>query len=245
MRPGLDLAAEEYRARVAARELVSFRVALGESDLVVACEGPLETEARAALARHRRDLEGYIAAEPQFLASLEPVAIHPRAPRIVRAMAGAARAAGVGPMAAVAGALAESVGRSLLRRSREVIVENGGDLFVAVCSERVALLDTGPAAFGRALGLLLRPSLGPLGIATSSGTVGGSLSLGRADAACVIARSGALADAAATAVGNAVAGPGDIEAGLARARAIPGVLGVVVVVGSRLGAWGAVELVET
>ncbi len=244
MRPGLDPAVEEYRARVAARELVSFRVALGESDLVVACEGPLETEARAALGRHRRDLEAYVAEHPAFLASLAPVAIHPRAPRIVRAMAAAARAAGVGPMAAVAGALAEAVGRSLLRRSREVIVENGGDLFISVQGERVALLDTGPSAFGRALGLLIRPDLGPVGIATSSGTVGGSRSLGRADAACVIARNGALADAAATAVGNAVAAPADIEAGLARARAVPGVLGVVVVVGSRLGAWGQVELVE-
>ncbi|MBI2529230.1 MAG: UPF0280 family protein [Candidatus Rokubacteria bacterium] len=235
---------EEYRARVATRGLVSFRVARGESDLVVACEGPLESEARAALGWHRRELEAYIAEHPAFLASLQPVAVHPRAPRIVRAMAEAARAAGVGPMAAVAGALAEAVGRSLLRQSQEVIVENGGDLFVSVRSERVALLDTGPSAFGRALGFLIRPDRGPVGIATSSGTVGGSLSLGRADAACVIARSAALADAAATAVGNAVTGAEGIEAGLARARAIPGILGVVVVVGSRLGAWGQVELVE-
>lgn len=244
MRQQLDPEIEEYRSRVEARDLVGFRVVLKESDLAIACEGRLEGEALAALGRHRRDLESYLKEYPEFLCSLEPLSVHPRAPGIVRVMAEAARRAGVGPMAAVAGALAEAVGRTLLRRSREVIVENGGDLFCAVRRPRTVVLDAGPSPLSYTLGLRLRPEMGPLGICTSSGTVGGSLSFGRADAVCVVARGAALADAAATAVGNLVQGAAEIEAGLSRARAIPGVLGVVIVVGSRLGAWGTIELVE-
>lgn len=240
----LDPEIEEYRSRAEATDLVSFRVALKESDLAIACEGRLEDEALAALGRHRRDLEAYVREYPEFLCSLEPLAIHPRAPRIVRLMAEAGRLAGVGPMAAVAGALADAVGWALLRRSREVIVENGGDLFCAVRRARTVALEAGASPLSLTLGLRIRPEMGPLGICTSSGTVGGSLSFGRADAVCVVARGAALADAAATAVGNLVQGPADIEAGLARAKTIPGVRGAVIVVGDRLGARGDIELVE-
>lgn len=240
----LDPEIEEYRGKTEAAGLVGFRVTLKESDLAIACDRHLGADALAALARHRRDLEAYIREYPEFLRSLEPVRVHPRAPRIVRVMAEAGRLAGVGPMAGVAGGLAEAVGRALLRRSREVIVENGGDLFCAVRRARTVALDAGPSPLSWTLGLRVRPEMGPLGICTSSGTVGGSLSFGRADAVSIVARGATLADAAATAVGNLVGGPADIEAGLAAAQAIPGVLGVVIVVGSRLGAWGAIELVE-
>lgn len=240
----LDPEIEEYRSRAEATDLVSFRVALKESDLAIACEGRLEDEALAALGRHRRDLEAYVREYPEFLCSLEPLAVHPRAPRIVRLMAEAGRLAGVGPMAAVAGALADAVGWALLRRSREVIVENGGDLFCAVRRARTVAFEAGASPLSLTLGLRIRPEMGPLGICTSSGTVGGSLSFGRADAVCVVARGAALADAAATAVGNLVQGPADIETGLARAKTIPGVRGAVIVVGDRLGARGDIELVE-
>ena len=95
------------------------------------------------------------------------------------------------------------------------------------------------------IGLALPAALLPMAVATSSGTIGPSVSLGTADAATVLASSGALADAAASAVGNRVHGAGDIEAALDVARGIPGVLGAVVTVGGALGAWGQVELVPT
>ena len=82
----------------------------------------------------------------------------------------------------------------------------------------------------------------PLGIGTSSGTVGPSLSFGRADAACVLADTGALADAAATAVANRVRAPRDIEHALEAGLAIPGVRGVLIVAGGRLGVRGRVVL---
>jgi hypothetical protein len=125
------------------------------------------------------------------------------------------------------------------------VVENGGDVFVRVDSDRVIALDAGPASpFSWKVGIKVTRAMGPVGICTSSGTRGGSLSFGRADAACAIAPSAALADAAATAIGNQVQSAADIESGIAAARRIPGILGAVIVVGDRIGAWGAIELVE-
>jgi len=84
----------------------------------------------------------------------------------------------------------------------------------------------------------------PIGVCTSSGKIGHSLSFGRADAVVVLSRDAALADAAATAVGNAVKTGDEIEKGIHLARRIPGVLGVVIVVDDRIGAWGKVQLVK-
>ena len=240
--PPPDPMVAELRRRAHAWGLATFRVVLKESDLAIACSHPLREDALAALSHHRAQLEAYIRACPAFLSSLVPVPIHPGAPPVVVRMGLAAATAGVGPMAAVAGALADEVGRALLMKAPEVFVENGGDIFCRVTRERIVAVDGGPSAL--ACGLNVTPAMGALGICTSSGTRGGSLSFGRADAACVIAASAALADAAATAVGNAVVDAASIGRGLAVARHIPGVVGAVVIVGQTIGAWGAIELAE-
>ncbi|MCA1989441.1 MAG: hypothetical protein LDL07_09915, partial [Desulfarculus sp.] len=84
----------------------------------------------------------------------------------------------------------------------------------------------------------------PLAVCTSSGTVGHSLSLGRADAATILAKDAALADAAATALGNRVRTAADLATALDWAQGVPGVLGALVIKGSQLAAWGEVELVR-
>ena len=155
----------------------------------------------------------------------------------------AARAAGVGPMAAVAGALAARVGRQLVLLSPEVIVENGGDIFLAITQPATVSLFAGKSPLSHRVGLKIDPGLTPLGVCTSSGTVGHSFSFGRADAACVLAPKAALADAAASALGNRVQQAGDIAAALEWAETAPEILGAVVVVGDKLGVWGRVELV--
>lgn len=151
---------------------------------------------------------------------------------------------GVGPMAAVAGAIAQFVTRDLLRFSKEVIVENGGDIYLASEKERVVGIYAGSSPLSLRIGMVIEPEKTPLGVCTSSGTVGHSLSFGRADAVSVLSRSGALADAAATAIGNIVKGARDIEKGLARGSEIEGVSGVLIVVGEKMGVWGEVRLVR-
>jgi len=231
-----------YRTRVARPGLVAFQVAVRETDLLILAARDLSSRAREVVVQERARLESYIQAHPDFLTSLTPWPEDPFAPAVVREMVEAGRRAGVGPMAAVAGALAERVGRALLAESPEVIVENGGDLFVALTRPATIALYAGSSPLSQRVGLRLAPEETPVGVCTSSGTVGHSLSLGRADAACVLAATAALADALATALGNRVQAPGDIDAALAWLAGIPGARGGVVVVGETLGAWGQVEL---
>ena len=148
-------------------------------------------------------------------------------------------------MAAVAGAIAGFVGRELLDFSPEVIVENGGDIYLRTLRRRTIGIFAGGSPLTGKLGLQIEPEDTPLGICTSSGTVGHSLSFGRADAVIVLADSATLADAAATAIGNRVSDVADIEKGIEFARGIGKLKGVVIIKDDKLGVWGEVKLVPT
>jgi ApbE superfamily uncharacterized protein (UPF0280 family) len=146
-------------------------------------------------------------------------------------------------MAAVAGAMAEAVGQRLLRHSRQVLVENGGDIFLASARERIIeVLVTEQSPFFKNFFIKVPPVPDGMGICTSSGLIGPSLSFGESEAALVMAPSAALADAVATAVGNRVVTEASVDSALEFARSMPGVTGVVVVIGEKVGMWGSVEL---
>jgi len=147
-------------------------------------------------------------------------------------------------MAAVAGAVAEAVGEALLAETDQVIVENGGDIFLWTTRPRVVAVYAGDSPLTGKIGLRVGRVEQPLGLCTSSGTVGHSLSFGKADAAIVLAETAAMADAAATALGNRVQDAGDIESALSWLQGISRALGGVVVVGNSFGAWGEVEVVR-
>jgi len=234
-----------YRHWVKGDDLASFSVVVKETDLYIRAASNLRRRAHRLALKHREGLEKYIAHHPDFLTSLEPVEVEKDAPKIVRDMAAAARLCGVGPMAAVAGVIAEAVGRELLEFSPEVIVENGGDIFLKTLRRRTIGIYAGGSPLTGKLGLQIEPEDTPLGICTSSGTVGHSLSFGRADAVVVLADSAALADAAATAIGNRVSDVTDIEKGIEFARSIGRLKGVVIIKDDRLGVWGEVKLVPT
>lgn len=210
---------------------------------MIQADGRLEGLARERTLACRGHIERYIEDFPGFATTLAPWPEATAAPEIVRRMIQAGRIAGVGPMAAVAGAIAETVGRSLLEESRQVVVENGGDLFISTEGPVVVGLFAGDSPLSMKMGIRIMPSRGGIGVCTSSGTVGHSRSAGLADAVCVISRSCALADAAATAIGNQVRSRPDVEPAIASGRKIAGVLGIVVVIGRQMGAWGQVELV--
>lgn len=231
-----------YRGQVDPAGLVCFEIVHEETDLFVAARTDLAAEAALAVKRLRRELDAYAAAHPRFVESLVPVPVEDDAPDIVRAMADAAERAGVGPMAAVAGAVAEAVARALHPRSSEVIVENGGDVFILTANERRVRLDAGESALSGRVAILVGPAPEGLAVCTSSATVGPSLSLGSAHAATVVAQTGALADAAASALGNLVHRPEDLSRALERVVAIEGVLGAVAVIGDTMGAAGCVRL---
>ncbi|WP_372679988.1 UPF0280 family protein [Desulfosarcina sp.] len=232
-----------YRQRVRRVGLRSFRVVCQETDLMVQADRLLDDEAREQVLVCRGQIDGYIKRYPAFAVTLEPWREQAFAPEIVREMIAAGTAAGVGPMAAVAGAVAESVGRRLLDFSRDVVVENGGDVFIKTKGPVVAGLFAGRSPLSMKLGLNVADSGDGIALCTSSGTVGHSLSAGSADAVCVVSHSCALADAAATAIGNRIRSAKQIKAGIAFGQQIAGVMGVVVVAGREMGVWGQVELV--
>ena len=233
-----------YRNLLPDQGFISFEVKVKETDLHIRALRDLQPLALQSVLRYRYQLEQYISQKPEFLRSLVPLPADKFSPAIVREMIEAAESAGVGPMAAVAGAMAEAVGRDLLPQSPEVIVENGGDIFLRSSQElKVGIFaHTSPLSFR--VGLRIPPTPQGWGVCTSSGTVGPSLSLGRADAVCVLSRAAALADAAATTVGNLIRSPADVPRGLEKAKSIPGLSGVVIIIGDKLGAWGEVELIE-
>jgi len=231
-----------YHNWVKYSDLVSFRVTDKESDLQISAMGDFRVEALAEVRRCRADIECYIDQNLDFLVTLDPIDVTEGAPSIVIKMARAAKKAGVGPMAAVAGAIAEEVGHTLMKRSAEVIVENGGDIFISTKNPRRIGIYAGDSPLSGKLAIEVVAEDSPLGICTSSGTVGHSLNFGRADAVVVLSSSTALADAAATAVSNIVQTADDIPAAIKLAQSIDGVAGVVIIIGDKLGVWGKVKL---
>ena len=232
-----------YRHRLDPGPLITFQVRVKETDLLIHASRPMEDLTRELVLEQRRYLEQFIASHPDFATTLVPWTRKGPAPEIVSRMMDAGRRAGVGPMAAVAGAVAESVGRALLEEVDEVVVENGGDVFIQTNGSLTVGIYAGSSPLSHNIGLRIPASPKPISICTSSGTVGHSLSMGKADAVCVVSPQCALADAAATAIGNRVRSAADIRSAIEAARHIDGVTGGVIIVGETLGVWGTVELV--
>ena len=233
-----------YRKRVHPRDLTSFRVLVKETDLLVSSSKDLSTHATDSVHRYRTQLEDYIRSKPDFLSTLLPYPEDPFAPAIIREMISVTRIFGVGPMAAVAGTIAQFVGNDLLKYSQEVIVENGGDIFLN--SERPVTVSifAGSSRLSDKLGLIIHPEEMPAGICTSSATVGHSLSLGIADAVCILAQSASLADAAATALGNRITKRSELRTAIESIRESKDIEGGVVIVGNTMVSWGEIELTK-
>ncbi len=234
-----------YRHWIKDKDLISFNVSVKETDLYIRASTNLRRRALKLVLKYRDMLERYIERHPSFLTSLKPIPTDEDAPRIIRSMAQATRVVGVGPMASVAGAIAEFVGRELLPFSPEIIVENGGDIYLKSLEDRVVGIYAGKSPLTGRIGIAVNSKETPLGICTSSGTVGHSLSYGQADAVVVLSKSAILADAAATAIGNLIIRPGDIPKGIDFAQHITGINGVVIIQDDSVGLWGKVNLCPT
>lgn len=233
-----------YREKHAVAGRRAFTVQCRDTDLWIAADAALEPAARRAALARRTELESYIALHRDFLNALTPLPDDADAPPIAREMLAASRLAGVGPMAAVAGAIAEAVGRELLAYSPEVIVENGGDIFLK--SERPVLAEVfaGNSPLSGKLAYEIETGARGCGLCTSSGTVGHSLSFGKTDAVTILSASAAIADAFATAVGNSVQNKDDIPAALEYAKKYPEIKGCAIIVGGAIGLCGDLRVVK-
>ncbi len=238
----IDFTERFYRSRVGSSGLVTFEVAVKETDLLVSADQRFEKEARDLVFSSRHQIESYLEIHPDFLTALEPCPDDPFAPPLVREMMENTRDLGVGPMASVAGAIAQFVGTGLLRLSKEVIVENGGDIFVKTERPLTVAMFAGKSPLSEKVGLVISPGQMPLGVCTSSGSVGHSFSMGKADAACVLSPSATLADGAATALGNRIKGKKDLDRIGEWAAKTKGVTAALVILGDTMATWGRLEL---
>jgi len=234
-----------YRKIFSSNRLKKFQVIVNESDLYIQADKILEKEAKEILYEQRAYIESFIKDNQIFFTSLIPLHGCNASASIIREMINSSRLADVGPMASVAGAIAHFVGDGLLKYSNEVIVENGGDLFIKTKSCVKIGIFAGKSPLSNKIGINVFPDNKPLAVCTSSGTVGHSYSMGLADAVTIISESCALADAVATSTGNRVKKKQDIEGAIEYAKTIKGVKAVLIIIDKYMGAWGELEIFST
>ena len=235
-------AERRYRDFTDTERWKSFHVKVETSDLYIRADEDLSVPAETAARRARKQIEDHIDRQNEFLTSYSPVERIEGCPEIISMMYAASERADVGPLAAVAGAVAEAVGRELLDRSGEIIIENGGDIWMKIVRPASVSIYPGGYYFD-AVALKIHPDRTPCGICTSSARIGLSFSFGKADAATVIAPDAALADAIATGVCNRVQGEDTMEEA-ADYGMVNGATGIVIIYRDRLVARGDVELIN-
>jgi hypothetical protein len=232
-----------YRNQIKETSLNCFQVIVAETDLCIYANQAYKREAYECVINCRNQLEAFIRQHPSFATTLTPWTDLQPAPKIVRQMIQASQCAGVGPMASVAGVIAELVGIDLLQYSNEVIVENGGDLFIHKKKPFTVGIYAGDSPFSNRIGIHVDRVGESVSICTSSAVIGHSLSFGQADAVTIRSRSAALADAVATATANRVKSKDDISKAIDFAKNIVGVDGILILIGDAMGAWGNLEIV--
>lgn len=225
------------------KEWFSLRVSVSETDLLVKSKFSLEESYVVFLVKKfRKDIEDYILKHNEFKTALSPLPVKRPCPDIVFEMAEKSSLAGVGPMASVAGAVAEFLGKELISKSPELLVENGGDIFIKKQGDIKLSLYAGKGSFVNSLTLLVENKDGETGICSSSSFLGESLSLGNADLTTVISPSAVFADALATKLANMVYKEEDIGKALEFAKSFSLTRGVLAVKGERIGIWGDIRI---
>lgn len=231
----------QYRVSTHNQDLISFKIEHFESDLLICAKKNIQCQASQALVFYHQQVQTYVENNPVFAHSLVPLVLDKKAPLIVRQMFKAAKKAGVGPMATVAGAIAEAVGKDMLEFSPEIIVENGGDIFIATNKVRKIGIFAGIGCVYNQLVFSIDPKQTPCGICASSGQFGHSLSFGKSNATIVVAKTSALADGFATAIGNIVKTDDDLGKAVKIAKKVSEITGLIVITSSKLTAYGDIK----
>ena len=234
-----------YRSRFSNDERRWFCVKFLESDLWIGVDSgsyraSLEADTYAMLVDLRRQMDAYLLMDPQYKTSLTPYDAGLEAPNILKEMSRVSHKTGIGPMSAVAGAVAKKVAEFL--GTKEVIVENGGDIYAQAASDMDISVFAGQSPLSEKIGLHIPAAEFPLGICTSSGTVGPSLSMGRADAVMIVCKDVMLADSYATAMANRIKTVNDLQSVIDRISDIPEILGAIAVKDDRMAITGCYEL---
>jgi ApbE superfamily uncharacterized protein (UPF0280 family) len=234
-----------YRKWIKTDDFIKTQVSVEETDLQILSNKPLDRVwLEDRILNYHRNIQTYAAKDNRFLTALKPIAIESGAPKIIKHMAQASKLANVGPMAAVAGSIAQLLAEDLLREGySEIIVENGGDIFLTKQKKtRLVAIYAGDSKFSGKLSLCIKSIQTPCGICTSSATFGHSLSFGNADGVVILAIDAALADAVATATCNLVKSSNDFKKAIAFARKVSGVFGTIIILKDNFASWGEIVI---
>ena len=236
---------ERFYQKDFSRQWNSYEVNVKETELFVQSKGILDTSIiQSTVQALRSDVEAYIERFPVFATGLSSFSLQEPAPRIVKEMIEKTSLVDVGPMASVAGAVAEYIGKELMSYSPEVMVENGGDIFIAKRGDVVLGLYAGQESVINDFLISVHNKEAFFGVCSSSSVLGHSLSLGRADLVTVISPSVIFADALATKLANMVIEEEDIDKALEFSRTFSYTKAVVIVRKERIGLWGDIELLR-
>ncbi|NOR75692.1 MAG: UPF0280 family protein [Draconibacterium sp.] len=246
----MDLFEERtYRTQFNTDRFTGFEISYLETDLWIGVDSSsfqpdIKELALAKIKSLRNKLDEYINAEPFFKKSLKP--FHPTeiAPFEAIEMAIAAEKAGIGPLSAVAGLFAREIGEEIIQNFsvNEMVIENGGDIYVLLKDELVLSVFAGDSILSERIGLIIPAEKSKLGICTSAGTVGPSISYGKADAVVVVCEDILLADAFATALGNKVKSPNDVEKVIKQSEKFPEILSLLIICEDKIGIRGDYEV---
>jgi ApbE superfamily uncharacterized protein (UPF0280 family) len=229
----------------------SFSVSYFETDLWIGVDpahakqiADMSKFSQSEIQNLRNTLNQYIAYNPDFFKSLIPIIVSENAPSLTLQMVNASRIANVGPMAAVAGTFAQHIGQQLKKEFElnEIAVENGGDIYLNLQNELVMSIFAGQSPLSEKVGIRVPAAFGEVGVCTSSGTVGPSLSFGKADAVVIACRDTALADAYATGIANKIQTPDDVEPVLEKLKNEKEILSAVIIYQDKMGIRGVFEL---
>ena len=222
----------------------SYRVKVETTDLFIRSRENLSLSAKKIVEKLRAEIKNHINKQKCFLTSLKPVKPLKHVMPVIKKMYRASYAANVGPMAAVAGAIAETVGEELLNETSEIIIENGGDIFLYAIEPVVISIFAGHSSFSGKIALKIDPRKTPAGVCTSSGSVGHSLSFGLTDAVTIISSDTSIADAVATGTANMVKSDKNFHSAIEYALNINAVSGVIIICQDKIAVKGDVEFCE-
>lgn len=238
-----------YREHLQKLRWHTFTVTFKETDLWIGIDkASYRAEISAFAARRiktlRDEMDAYLCKDPNYLTALVPYDAASTAPVLLREMSAVARQSGIGPMSAVAGAVAARVARDIKEQFgvKEIIVENGGDIYADIQETIDMAVFAGESPLSEKVGFAIGADYAPLGICTSSGTVGPSLSFGKADAVMIICKDCALADTYATAFANQIQTTEDIVPCMEKIQEVNEILGALCIKEDKIGIAGVFNL---
>jgi hypothetical protein len=238
-----------YRKGMGADRFNSFQLIHQESDIWFGLSPAAKLESIKKFASKeikalRKKIDTYINNNPIFPKTLEPIEFDHSAPGIIKKMMFAAKKAGTGPMATIAGTFSEYIGEKIIKhfRPEELILENGGDNYLVINKPILTSIYAGNSPLSDKVALRILPEHSPLGICTSAGSFGASRSFGKADAVVIAAKNTILADAWATSLANKIQNKKDIDKIISQAEKIPEVLSCIIIKDDKLAVNGKLEI---